>query len=412
LNLKDKTLLDNIKKYKDNISTQCKASSKLREYADQLLNSVVVFVNDIIIAELEKKGADKAKIEEEKKKNEERQKKEEEERIKKDEEAKKANEDALKQLKNERDKALQELGIKPIGDMGGGDKAIDEIVSQYKKVLEGFSNAKVNESALPGNYSEILNGDTYIGIQKSLEEINWSWSDKEDEDKLYDRTFIRIILSKINNAFDVITNSKSDYKKVFKEIPSVSVQAMMVSIANAIIYGYVGKDFDIENNNARLSLMTKCAIDSDPTIGFNLPLIDDTKPDNGNYFIGIMNQFKSDNVSSDEVKDVVSKMTDGEIKKLKDIWEGKNKNEDNKESDSATDSNKDSEKTDDSKVKENVANKVVELFGDDIMEYFQINMKTLFDLIVEKADEIKKETYKKREQEAAKAQQESEASEK
>ena len=64
LNLKDKTLLESLKKYKENIAAACKASPKLREYADQMLNSVTVFVNDIVIAELEKKGADKEKLEE------------------------------------------------------------------------------------------------------------------------------------------------------------------------------------------------------------------------------------------------------------------------------------------------------------------------------------------------------------
>ena len=74
LNLKDKTLLDSINKYKSNINTACKPSPKLREYADQMLNSVEVFVNDVVLAELEKKGADKAKLEEERKKMEEKQK--------------------------------------------------------------------------------------------------------------------------------------------------------------------------------------------------------------------------------------------------------------------------------------------------------------------------------------------------
>ena len=55
LNLKDKTLLNTLKKYKDNISTSCKPNPKLREYADQMLNSVEVFVNDIVLAELEKR---------------------------------------------------------------------------------------------------------------------------------------------------------------------------------------------------------------------------------------------------------------------------------------------------------------------------------------------------------------------
>ena len=126
LNLKDKTLLESLKKYKDSVAAQCKASPKLREYADQMLNSVVTFVNDVVLAELEKKGADMSKIEEERKKVEEEKKKRREERKKRNEEAKKASEEAMKKLSKERDKAMKSLGIKPIGAMDG-DKSVDTI---------------------------------------------------------------------------------------------------------------------------------------------------------------------------------------------------------------------------------------------------------------------------------------------
>ena len=404
LNLKDKTLLESLKKYKDNISIQCKASPKLREYADQLLNSVTVFVNDIVLAELEKKGVDKAKLEEEKKKLEEETKK-------KDEEAKKANEDALKKIKEERDKALQDLGVKPIGDMGG-DKAIDAIKKQFEDVLKNFETAKVNESALPGNYGDILSGDTYIGLQKSLEEIDWEAEGDEDFNELYNRLFIRVIVNKINTAFEVILKSKDN----FKEIPSASVQAMLVSLSNAIIYGYVGKKFNIETNDARLSLMTKCAIDSDATIGFNLPLIDDKKPEDGNFFVSIMNTFKGNDISSKEVEDVVVGMTPEELEKLYKVWNKKNEESSDDKSDEKNkeEGSKDGEKeevTADPKDHEEFAKEFAQVFGSDIMKEFQANMKTLFDIIVKKADEIKKAVEKEREQEAAKAQSESEASE-
>ena len=411
LNLKDKTLLDSLKKYKDNIATQCKANPKLREYADQMLNSVVTFVNDIVLAELEKKGADKSKIDEERKKIEEEKKKMDEEIKKRDEEAKKASEEAMKKLKDERDKALTALGVKPIGDMGG-DKAIETIAKQLEDVLKDFNNAKVNESALPGNYGEILSGDTYIGLQKSLEEIDWEAEGKEEVNELYNRLFIRVIANKINNAFGVILKSKDK----FKEIPSASAQSMLVSLTNAIIYGYVGKKFNIETNEARLSLMTKCAIDSDATIGFNLPLIDESKPDNGNFFVSIMNQFKSANISSQEVEDVILSMTPEELKKLYDVWNKKNEetsadsNEENNKDDGAKEEDK-KEVTADPKNHEEFAKEFAKVFGADMMKSFQGNMKTLFDLIVKKAEEIKKKAEKEREAEAAKAQQESESQE-
>ena len=402
LNLKDKTLLDSLKKYKDNIATQCKANPKLREYADQMLNSVVTFVNDIVLAELEKKGVDKSKLEDEKKKLEEEIKRLEEEIKKKNEEAKKASEEAMKKLKEERDKALTTLGVKPIGDAVTGDKTIETISKQFADVLKDFENAKLNESNLPGNYSDILGKDMYLGLQKSLDEIDWKAEDKSDQADLLNRLLIRVIVSKINTAFTVILDSKDR----FKEIPGVSTQAMMVSIVNAIIYGYIGSKFNIGNSDddARLSLMTKCAIDSDATIGFSLPLIDINKPENGNFYTNIMKEFSSESVSSREVVDVVKNMTTEEVKKLYDLWNSKN--------DESKDETK--EKKEDNKLDpkdDEFAIEFANVYGSDMMKDFKKNMETLFNLIVKKAEEIKEKVKKEREAEATKSQQESESQE-
>ena len=55
LNIKDKTLMDSLKKYVENIKNNTSKSPKLKEYADQMLNAVIITVNDIILNELEKK---------------------------------------------------------------------------------------------------------------------------------------------------------------------------------------------------------------------------------------------------------------------------------------------------------------------------------------------------------------------
>ena len=397
LNLKDKTLLDSLKKYKENISTACKANPKLREYADQMLNSVVTFVNDAVLAELEKKGVDKSKLEDEKKKLEEEIKRLEEEIKKKNEEAKKASEEAMKKLKDERDKALSTLGVKPIGDAVTGDKTIETISKQFADVLEEFKNAKLNESNLPGNYGDILGKDMYLGLQKSLDEIDWKAEDKSDQVDLLNRLLIRVILNKINTAFTEILDDKDR----FNEIPGVSTQAMMVSIVNAIIYGYIGSKFNIESNNgARLSLMTKCAIDSDSTIGFNLPLIDINKPENGNFYTNIMKKFSSESVSSREVVDVVKNMTTEEVKKLYDLWNSKNDESEEKKEDNKLDPES-----------EEFAIEFANVYGSDMMKEFRKNMETLFNLIVKKAEEIKEKVKKEREAESTKSQQESESQE-
>ena len=405
LNIKDKTIQETLNKYKENISTACKPDPKLREYADQMLNSVVVFVNDVILAELEKKGVEKAKLEEERKKIEEEEKKLEEIRKKMDEESKKAGEEALKKIAKERDDAFKTLGVKPIATMDG-DKAIDEIAKQFKDMLDEFNNTKLNESALPGNYSEILRSDTYIGIQSSLEEMNWDFGkgEKNTPEDIYDKLFIRVILNKINTTYDVISKNKN----MFKGVPSASVQAMMIALSNAIIYGFRGKDFDIEKNDARLTLLTKCAIDSDATVGFNLPLIDPKKPDNGNFFVSIMNQFKSADISSKEVEDAAKSITVEEAESILKLWNSKNEDEGGSEEGNSENNEGGNEKKDTEQV---TPEDIAKEFGPMVMKDFRNNMTNLFDMIVKKANEIKEEAAKEREAEAAKAQQESESQE-
>ena len=391
LNLKDKTLLDSLKKYKENISIACKPSPKLREYADQMLNSVEIFVNDVIIAELEKKGVEKAKLEEEKKRIEEERKKQEEERKKRDEEAKKASEEAMKKLSKERDEAMRSLGVKPIGAMDG-DKAIDTIMKQFSDMLDEFKDAKLNESALPTTYADVLKSDTFIGIQKSLEELNWKLSDdkeKSSDEAVYEKFIIGVILNKIANVFKFISDNK--IKSKFKGIPSASVQAMMVSLSNVIIYGFMGDAFKIEGNDARLSIITKCVIDSDATIGFNLPLIDPKKPDNGNFFVSIMNKFKSDSISSEEVEFAANKLTEKDFK----IVAGKM-------NDSSDDNSEDESKNREEFIKS---------WGSDVMKQFRQNITKLFDIIVTKSKQIKEDAEKAREAEAKKAEQESDTAE-
>lgn len=373
LNLKDNTLLDSLKKYKENISSVCKQNDKLREYADQLLNSVVVFVNNIIIKELEQKDVDKSKLNEKKKKLEEERKKFDEIRSKMNELAKKASEDELKKLGDERDRNMRDIEVKPIGAMSG-DKSIDMIVKQFGNMLGEFNNIKINESELPKVYSEIFRSDTHIGIKNSLEKVDWKFSENDDNNTsegIYDKFLIKVILNKINTVYKVVLKNKD----MFKDVPSASVQAMMVSLSNVIIFGFIGDRFDIENDEPRLSLLTKCVIDSDATIGFNLPLINPQKPDDGNFFVSIMNQFKNTDISSKEVEDAVKSMKKEDIKKIIQEWiEGKETSE---ESDENTD-----------------YLKFTKQFGPKLMKDFRQNVSKLFDIVVKKAKDIKEKSEK------------------
>ena len=355
LNIKDKTLLDSLKKYVENIKTNSSKSPKLKEYADQMLNAVIVTVNDIILKELEKKGVDKAKLEEKRKKLEEEKNHLEEVRKKMDEVAKKASEKEIKDLSDKRDKSMKDIGINPIGAMDGS-KAMEMIVKQFSDMLKEKINESVVQSKLPKGYENVFKNDTYIGIQKSIEDLNIEFTGKETKiEQVINKFLIKVILNKVNNVFKVVLKSKN----LFKGVPSASVQAMMVSLTNAIIYGFMEnneekcKAFIEENDNARLSLMARCAIDSDATIGFNLPLIDPKKPDNGNFFVSIMNEFKNNNISSKEVEEILTNMTDDKSKKYITKEYGDN--------------------------------------GEKLMKTFRQNISNLFNKIVEEAEKIKKE---------------------
>lgn len=392
IGIRDKTMLDTLKKYKENIKVACSKSPKLREWADQMLNSVEIFVNDIIIAELDKKGVEKEKLEKEKKELEEKKKKLDDIRKKMDEETKKAGEEVLKKLSKERDDAMRSLGVTPIGTMDG-DKSVETIAKQFSDMIGEFNNMKLNEGNLPTGYEDILKSDTYVGVANSLKELDWD-IEGDKENVLLDKFLMRVILNKINTVFDVVVKSKD----MFKGVPSASVQAMMVALSNAIIYGFKGDEFKIEQNKERLSLITKCAIDSDATIGFNLPLIDPNKPENGNFFVSIMNQFKSSDISAKEVEDAMKTMSAKELKMIEKIY-GENKEDDDK---------KEEEPSADSKG----AQEFIKSFGPDIMKAFRQNMTKLFDMVVQNAKKLKEDAEKQREAEAQKAQQESEAAEK
>ena len=361
----------------------------MREYADQLLNSVTIFVNDAVIAELEKKGAAEEKIEAEKKKIAEEKKKLDEIKDKMNKAAEAAGKEALEKIAKERDEALNAIGVTPMAPMKG-DQAIDRITSQFKDILGNFDDIKLNESSeLPGGYSKFLDSDKYIGIQRSLEDVNrnngkgWDTS-KKSKNGAFDKFIIRVILSKIYNVFEII----SKQKKMFEGVPSASVQAMMVALSNAVIKGYMGKEFDIKDN--RLSILTKCAIDSDATVGFNLPLIDPSKPDDGNIFVGVMNQFVKGEVISDEF-DKVAEATSKEEKVLivKAIGEYDKEKDTNDKS----------------------LNAKIDKWGKKQMSNFKQNMTELFDEILKKAKEIKDEAESKKEKDAAKQQTQSDNAE-
>jgi hypothetical protein len=212
---------------------------------------------------------------------------------------------------------------------------------------------------------------------------------------------------KINTVYDAV----SENKKMFKDVPSASVQAMMVALSNAIIYGFRGTDFEI--NDARLDLLTKCAIDSDATIGFNLPLIDGSNPKNGNFFVNVMGKFKSDDISSKEVEKAVKSVTAEEAESILKLWNSKkdeaeengNEEENAENNEGGNENGGNQENGDENKDEKQVTpEEFAKEFGPKVMKDFRHNITNLFDMIVKRAESIKEKAKKEREEEAAKVQ--------
>lgn len=312
LNIKDKALVDSIDKYKENISSACKVSAKLREYADLMMNSVDVFVNAQIVAEYDKFFDDKKK-----KEIEEQRKKAYEEWKTKNEEERKIAEEEMKKLSAARDKEMKAIGVKLIGPMDG-DKAVDTIVDQFTKTVDNVNGIDINlkkieEFDLKKELVKMLSLDTYVGIKDTFEKkINWG---DNKEDKLRGIFLSKIILNKMNTAFNIVKGN--NIKPLFKSIPSASVQAMFVSLANVILNGFLGEDFKLDDKQA--IMMARCAIVSDRTIGFCLPslstsLVKDNS-DESNIFLSIMDKLRSGEVSKEEIETVVNSLKEDKIKK-------------------------------------------------------------------------------------------------
>jgi hypothetical protein len=83
-------------------------------------------------------------------------------------------------------------------------------------------------------------------------------------------------------------------------------------------------------------------------------LIDAKNPKNGNYFVSIMNEFKNNDISSKEIKDILENITDNNVKKF-------------------------------------ITTKICGDDGSKLMKTFRQNINTLFDDILKEAEEIKKQ---------------------
>jgi hypothetical protein len=176
--------------------------------------------------------------------------------------------DQLKEIQTEREKLISDVQATPITDESG-DKAITSLENDYK-------NTKKDDAPDTDKISK----DELLGLKSIFT--------KDDLDGDKDS------ISKTYKILDTFYDSLNKDLDKFKEVPAQSVQAMCIA-DNAFVKTCVFGDEKYDN---LLPIMTKCAIISDGTVSYNLPLNDQKGDKLGNYFtdtVGmIVNNIKKD----------------------------------------------------------------------------------------------------------------------
>ena len=350
-NVKDKALADKITTYAKKINTLCKGDPDITRWADLLKDEVRNVVNDMIIAEYDKiaEDEDKEKVKKYKEEVEKQRKEEEADRKKKDEEAQKTQEEKIKKIEKERADVLSKVGVSILKNQTG-DKAYDTLSKAYTDMCddilnalhknggntndededaEGLNDSKkysfanfINEE-LEKDVMTVLGSDVYFGFDKVKDEQDL------DKDKLL------IILKEIRTIFKAV-EQLTQSGKTLAETPSDAIQAMYVGLSQLITCAILDRDLDGDMK----TLLARCAIDSDKTLGYGLPPVDEKKPESGNIFVAITQQlmdskdeagvFKDNKELLNKLKQNMSKMFNEISKHAEELKDAKEK-EDEKE---------------------------------------------------------------------------------
>jgi hypothetical protein len=297
--LKDKALVDKLKTYEKRINELSRENPNLLKWANIMKDEVRNLINDFIISEYEKNAKDnekeKKRIERLKKANDEQKKQEEKEAQEKNKKEQEYQKKKIKQIEQERSNLLKSVGVKPLTNQTG-DKAIttlntsfdnlikESLLLERKKSHKSKSKSTTSDETkdesvikLTDAIKKNLEGDIYFGFKNMMKSMDTNEITKEQ---------IQYILSELNVVFDVV----KEYTSKFEDTPCDSVHAMFVGLTKAIQYGICGDKYKLDKND--INLLAKCAIDSDKTIGYGIPLLDDKKPDGGNIFTVIMQALK------------------------------------------------------------------------------------------------------------------------
>lgn len=260
MKFKNDTLRENIENLNKKIREIAGEDEEMIKWAETLRDDMKIVINRSILEDMKDEDAKKeleAKIAEETKKQEEINKVME-----------KWQNDQLKEIQTEREKLISDVQATPIADESG-DKAITSLENDYK-------NTKKDDAPDTDKISK----DELLGLKSIFT--------KDDLDGDKDS------ISKTYKILDTFYDSLNKDLDKFKEVPAQSVQAMCIAV-NAFVKTCVFGDEKYDN---LLPIMTKCAIISDGTVSYNLPLNDQEGDKLGNYFtdtVGmIVNNIKKD----------------------------------------------------------------------------------------------------------------------
>lgn len=295
MKFKDETLQSNLDATKEKINDLCGEDEQMKKWANMLMRDMKVVINRSIIADIDDENTKKEfedKVKEDTKKSEKRHKEA-------NTEMEKIQNDQLKKIKKDRDKTIKDMKSTPIDEKLSGDKAVENLCGTFDQIRNTVTKAK---KAVPP--SGPFKKDVLLGFNGIFTDEDYG---KENEFK---------VTYKLLDSFYTALNSK-EVIEMFKTTPSGSVQAMCMSINAFIKYSVYGdKNYDVV-----LPTMAKCAVISDGTVGFNIPVTKDNKNKDVTYFSKIAfmianKEFKDTKNKDIEYPDDFEKNANDLIKKI------------------------------------------------------------------------------------------------
>lgn len=256
MEFKDETLKSNLETLQDKIKTIANGDEQMQKWADLLLNDMKVIINRAIINDI----------------NDEETKKEIEAQIKEDlKDPEKVNKimeewqnEQLTKIKEERSKLISDTQSTPIDENLLGDKAIQNLYGEFDQFEKSFE--KIKKESNERKKANLLNKlqSPSLGFKSIFKPEDYSGKN------------FTIANTLIKSFFERIKGEADNYK----EVPGISVQAMIISVISFIKNSVYGG----ENYGETLPLMAKCAILSDGTLSYNIPLNGKNGKNAGNYF--------------------------------------------------------------------------------------------------------------------------------